>query len=114
MEVFLSLIFTLSPMKTLVIAVTYSSFPRKDVSLHATFLVRASEEALTEEDFFGCWSSNGLRPPGAVTGVETWSELTDVRSVLRSNDVQEESEETEGLVFTFSSCNPSLRSMVQE
>lgn len=37
-----------------------------------------------------------------------------MRSVLRSNDVQEESEETDGLVSTFSSCNSSLRSMAQE
>lgn len=56
----------------------------------------------------------GLQPGGAVTGVETWSELTDVRSVLRSNDVQEESEEAEELVSTFSSWNPSPRSMVHE
>lgn len=91
---------------------TYSSFPRKDVSLHATVLIRISEETLTE-DVFGRWSSKGLQPLGAVTGVKTWSELTDVRSVLRSNDVQEESEEAEGLVSTFSSCNLSLRSMVQ-
>lgn len=91
---------------------TYSSFPRKEVSLHATFLVRTPEETLTEEDLCGCWSSSSLQPCGAVTGVMT-PELTDVRSVLRSNDVQEESEEAEGLVSTLSSRNPPPRSMVQ-
>lgn len=93
---------------------TYSSFPRKDVSLQATSLVRTSEETLTVEDVFGCWSKKGFQPVGAVTGVKVWSELMDVRSVLRSNDVQEESEEAEGLVSTFSSCNPSPRFIVQE
>lgn len=46
-------------------------------------------------------------------GVETWSELTDVRSVLRSTDVQDESEETEGLVSSFSSCHLSSRFMAR-
>lgn len=48
---------------------------------------------------------------GADTGVKDGSELTDVRSVLRSNDVQEESEEAE-LVSTHSSRQSCLRSMV--
>lgn len=36
-----------------------------------------------------------------------------MRSVLQSKDVQEESEEAEGLLSNFSSCGPSPRSMVQ-
>lgn len=66
-------------------------------------LVCILEEILTEDDLLG-----------AVTGVKTWSELTDVRSVLRSHDVQEESEETEGLVSSVSFCHPSPRSMEKE
>lgn len=87
---------------------TYLS--RKDVSLHSAFQVHASNKTPTEI-FFRFWTSRGLRPMGADTGVEDRSELTDVRSVLRSNDVQEESEETE-LVSTHSSRQPCLRSMV--
>lgn len=79
---------------------THASFPRKDVSLHAASPVRTSEETFIVEGLFGCWPMKGLQPGGAVTGVKMWSELTDVRSVLRSNDVQEESEE---LVSTSSS-----------
>lgn len=92
---------------------TYSSFPRKEVSLHATFPALASEETLAEEDLT-CWSSSCWQPQEAVKGVKTWSELTDVRSVLWSNDAQEESEEEEELVSNFSSWNPSTKSMVQE
>lgn len=91
---------------------TYSSFPTKDVSHHVISQVRTAEEILTK-DIFGRWSSKGWEQLGAVTGVKTWSELTDVRSVLRSNDVQEESEEEEGLVPTFSSRHPSPGSMLQ-
>lgn len=82
---------------------------RKDVSLHSTFQIHATEKAPTEEDFFGLWSSRGLLPMGG--GVKAGSELTDVRSVLRSSDDQEESEETEELLSTHSSCQPCLRSM---
>jgi len=87
----------------------YSSLPRKDVSLHAACRCRGSEE-----DFLGCWSSRGLQPPGAAGGVGTRSESSDVRSVLRSNDNQEESEETKELASTFSFRNPSPRSMATE
>lgn len=69
-------------------------------------LVCILEEIFPEDDLLG-----------AVTGVKTWSELTDVRSVLRSHDVQEESEETEeteGLVSSVSFCHPSPRSMEKE
>lgn len=109
--VFQSLLITCSRLQRY----TYSSFPRKDVSLHATFLVGTPEELLTdEEDFFRCWSSNSFQPLWAVTGLRIWSELIDVRSVLMSNDVQEESDEPDGLVSTFSSSNLSRMSMMQE
>ncbi|CAB1448698.1 unnamed protein product [Pleuronectes platessa] len=62
------------------------------------------KETLTEEDIFWRWSSNRLQQ--AITGVRIWSELTDVRSVLRSNDDQEESEEAERPMSTFSSQPP--------
>lgn len=84
---------------------------RKDVSLHSTFQIHAAEKAPAEEDFCGLWSSRGSLPTGADTGVKAGSELTDVRSVLRSSDVQEESDETEELLSTHSSCKPCLRSM---
>lgn len=87
---------------------TYSSFPRKDVSLHAT--ARALDKTMSEEDFFGRGSSKALKPLRAVTGVTIWSELTEVMSVLMSKDVQEESEDKEGLVSTVSSLS-AFRSM---
>lgn len=65
-----------------------------------------------EEDFdFGIEASKSLQQLGAVTGVKARSELTDVRSVLQSNDVQEESEDRDGLLPSSSSCNPSPRSI---
>lgn len=79
--------------------VTHSSSPRKDVSIHTP------QDKLTGS-FWGLWSSAG-QP------LEARSELTDVRSVLRSKDVQE-AEETDGLVSTFSSCETRPRSMVRE
>lgn len=95
---------------------TYSSSPRKDVSLHATLRIRSPDEPLAddEEDFdFGIEASKSLQQLGAVTGVEARSELTDVRSVLQSNDVQEESEDRDGLLPSSSSCNPSPRSIAR-
>lgn len=91
---------------------TYSSFPRKDVSLHTKTLVCFPEDTLIKGKLLD--SLNNSQALEASIGVETWSELMDVRSVLRSNDVQDESEETEGLVSSFSSCHPSSRSMVRE
>lgn len=91
---------------------TYSSFPRKEVSFHTNTLLCIPEDTLMGGKLGG--SLNASQPLGAATGVETWSELTDVRSVLRSNDVQDESEDTEGLVSSFSSCHLSPRSMVEE
>lgn len=90
---------------------TYSSLPRKDVSLHANTLVCFPEDTLFKGKLRDSPNSSQLLE--AVTGLETWSELMDVRSVLRSNDVQEESEETEGLPSSFSSRHPPLRSMVR-
>lgn len=77
---------------------------RKDVSLHSALLIRPS--VASGRRLFGGQSSKGLQlMPGAVTDC---SELTDVRSVLRSNDVQDESEEKEELVSTHSSNSPCL------
>lgn len=90
---------------------TYSSFPRKDVSLHTNTLVCFPEDTLFKGKLRDSPKSS---QPLEATGVETWSELMDVRSVLRSNDVQDESDETEGLVSSFSSCHLSLRSIVRE
>lgn len=91
---------------------TYSSFPRKDVSLHTSTLFCIPEDTLMEGKL--CGSPSSSQPLGAASGVKTWSELTDARSVLRSNDVHDESEETEGLMSSFSSCHLSPWSMVRE
>lgn len=45
-------------------------------------------------------------------GVEAGSELTDVRSVLQSYEVQEESEDGDGLLASSPSRSPSLSSIV--
>ncbi|MEQ2171116.1 hypothetical protein GOODEAATRI_007437 [Goodea atripinnis] len=90
---------------------TYSS--RKEVSLHSALPVPPS--VARGWHFFESRSSKGLQLlPGAVTGVTDLSELTDVRSVLRSNDVQDESEEKEELVSTHSSNNPCLEPMTKK
>lgn len=44
--------------------------------------------------------------------MEAGSELTDVRSVLQSYEVQEESEDGDGLLASSSSRSPSLSSIV--
>lgn len=84
---------------------THSSSPRKDVSVHGT--------------------TRFTRPPGGggilgakawkrrqTLGVEAGSELTDVRSVLQSYEVQEESEDGDGLLASSPSRSPSFSSIV--
>lgn len=44
--------------------------------------------------------------------MEAGSELTDVRSVLQSYEVQEESEDGDGLLVSSASCSPSLSSIL--
>lgn len=84
---------------------THSSSPRKDVSVHGTTrLTRPSDGG----GFLGAkaWKRRQAR------GVEAGSELTDVRSVLQSYEVQEESEDGDGLLASSPSRSPSLSSIV--
>lgn len=75
---------------------THSSSPRKDVSVHSTTRVARPPD---EGGFLAAkaWKRRQTR------GVEAESELTDVRSVLQSYEVQEESEDGDGLLVSSAS-----------